>query len=243
MRIAAISDFHIGPSERLDCFHHRPDDFHAFLDRLEASHDRIVLLGDIFQSEYGARLGPSCERLELRAASKRVPSLWQRFQSEPYSYLHGNHDSIAKKEFGALSELTIESDDFSVFFIHGHQFDPLVQRTYLFARLGTWFSGRVRNVGLGGVADWLEYQDVQIKHRKFEGVSGPYALAAKELLKTQKADVVVMGHTHVPQRLELDGGIYANTGTCSHRQLMYVSIDTEERSVECLRGADAEGAS
>ncbi|MBL4632250.1 MAG: metallophosphoesterase family protein [Kofleriaceae bacterium] len=238
MRIAAISDFHIGPTERVDCFRHTSESFHQFLDSLEATHDRIVLLGDVLQSEYGAWIGADNESAQLLAAQRRLPTLWRRFQTEPYTYLHGNHDAIAKQVSGALSELRIECDGFTVYFIHGHQFDPLLQRIYPVARLSTWFSGRVRSVGLGRVADWLEYQDVSIKHRRFEGVSGPYALAAKRLLREQEASLVVMGHTHVPQRLEIDGGIYANTGTCSHRQRMYVSIDTRRRSVKCVRDSE-----
>ena len=238
MRIAAISDFHIGPTERVDCFHHTPESFHQFLDGLEASHDRIVLLGDLFQSEYGAWLGSKTESAQLLAAQRRLPTLWRRFQSEPYTYIHGNHDAIAQQVSGALSELRVECDGFTVYFVHGHQFDPLLQRVSAVARLSTWFSGRVRSVGLGRAADWLEYQDVSIKHRRYQGMSGPYALAATKLLREQAADLVVMGHTHVPQKLALSGGVYANTGTCSHRQRMYVSIDTQRRSVECVRDTE-----
>ena len=54
----------------------------------------------------------------------------------------------------------------------------------------------------------------------------------RALLGKQCADVVVMGHTHIPDRLELPEGIYANTGSCSVGQRMYVSIDTARRSVE-----------
>jgi len=42
MRIAAISDFHIGSSKGSDCFGHEVRAFSEFLDVLEASHDRIV---------------------------------------------------------------------------------------------------------------------------------------------------------------------------------------------------------
>ena len=45
MRIAAISDFHIGATALTDTFGHAEDAFLRWLDRLEARHDRIVLLG------------------------------------------------------------------------------------------------------------------------------------------------------------------------------------------------------
>ena len=236
MKIAAISDFHIGSTEQTDCFRHDINAFHEFLDALEAGHDSIVLLGDIFQSEYGAWLGTQTEKLQLRAAQMRVPGLWERFQGERYSYVHGNHDAVAGRASRAKTSLRVASDGFAVYFIHGHQFDPLQIKAYPLARASTWFTGRVRRVGLAPVADWLEANDVAIKHRKFQGATGPYAQGASDLLQSEKVDAVIMGHTHVPQHCQLAAGVYANTGTCSHGKLMYVSIDTVARTVECLRG-------
>lgn len=235
MRIAAISDFHIGSTEQSDCFRHDLGAFHSYLDELEEGHDRIVLLGDIFQAEYGPWLGRRIEAQQLATAQRRVPCLWQRFQGRAYDYLHGNHDAVASSACGARTNLRIAADGFAAYFIHGHQFDPLQVRAYPLARASTWLTGRMRRVGAAPIADWLEHQDVAIKHRKFQGTSGPYALAASDLLRAQKVDVVVMGHTHIQQRCELAAGVYANTGTCSHGNRMAVSIDTVRRTVECLR--------
>ena len=43
MRIAVISDLHIGAED------FRPDGFGEFLDHLEREHDEIMLLGDVFE--------------------------------------------------------------------------------------------------------------------------------------------------------------------------------------------------
>ena len=43
MRIAVISDLHIGAED------FSPDGFEAFLDHLEHEHDEIILLGDVFE--------------------------------------------------------------------------------------------------------------------------------------------------------------------------------------------------
>ncbi|MCP4448818.1 MAG: hypothetical protein GY811_26315 [Myxococcales bacterium] len=236
MRIAAISDLHIGSTKQTDCFRHGVGEFLSFLDMLEANHDRIVLLGDIFQSEYGAWIGPRTAQRQLALAQARTPALWERFQDERYVYLHGNHDEASRQASGARMDLRVSEDGFAVYFIHGHQYDPLLRNFYPLARASTWLSGRVRRAGLRSVADWLEHQDVSIKHRKFQGAGGPYASGAERLLLEQAADVVVMGHTHVQRRLKVGGGIYANTGTCSHGQRMYVSVDTAARNVACLRG-------
>src|SRR5687768_5317178 len=52
VRIAAISDLHIGVRAGLDGFGHAIDAFDAWLARLEHDHDRIVLLGDVFQTDH-----------------------------------------------------------------------------------------------------------------------------------------------------------------------------------------------
>jgi UDP-2,3-diacylglucosamine pyrophosphatase LpxH len=129
----------------------------------------------------------------------------------------------------------VEEDGFRVFFIHGHQFDPLLRTVYPLARASTWMMGRARRFGLRDVAEWFEHKDIVIKHERFRGPDGPYARAAASLLEEEEADAVIMGHTHVPDRIELANGVFANTGSCSVGQRMHVSIDTQARSVALVR--------
>jgi predicted phosphodiesterase len=232
VKIAALSDFHIGSTDRGDCFRHSPADFHLYMDELEAEHDMIVLLGDIFQAEHGPSIRPAGKREELRRAQQYRSGIWSRMQGPQYRYLHGNHDHIASSENGALEELRLEHDDFSIYFVHGHQYDPLLRRFYPIAQASTWLSGRLRHHGLSPVADWLEHKDIRIKHAAFQGEAGPYVQAARALLVEHRVDAVVMGHTHIPQYLELSEGIFANTGTCSMGQHMHLSIDTAEGRIQ-----------
>ncbi len=235
MRVAALSDFHIGSRAGSDSFAHDEGRFLAFLDSIEDAHDRIVLLGDVFQAEHGRFVGRKVAARELERARRRVPRLWERMSGPRYTYIHGNHDGIAQRTLGARTSWRIEEDGFVAFFIHGHQFDPLLTRVYPLARLSTWLMGRVRRAGLRPVAEWFEHKDIVLKHERFCGPAGPYAVAARRLLREEEADVVVMGHTHVPERLELPEGVVANTGSCSMGQRMYVSIDTAERDVSLVR--------
>lgn len=232
MKIAALSDFHIGSSSRGDCFRHSEADFHRYLDELEADHETIILLGDIFQAEHGRSIGRAGKAEELRRAQRYRSELWERMQGPRYRYLHGNHDHIAGSESGARESLRLEEDGFSIFFVHGHQYDPLLRHFFPVAQASTWFSGRLRNYGLGPVADWLEHKDITIKHAAFQGEAGPYVQAARGLLTEHEVDAVVMGHTHIPQYLELAEGIFANTGTCSMGQRMHLSIDTASGRIE-----------
>ena len=81
MRIAALSDFHIGARAYMDEFHHDEHSFLAYLDRLEASHDRIVLVGDIYQTEHAMRPGHRAAARELTRARRRLPALAERLRS------------------------------------------------------------------------------------------------------------------------------------------------------------------
>ena len=236
MKIAALSDFHIGSSRRGDCFRHAESAFHSYLEMLEESHERIVLLGDIFQAEHGPSLSTKGKTEELHRAQAFMPELWQRMQGPQYVYLHGNHDAVAAAVSGARETLRIDEDGFSIFFVHGHQYDPLLGRVYPLAQASTWFSGRLRNFRCNALADWLEHQDIKLKNSAFQGQRGPYVAAARELLVKHRVDAVLMGHTHVPQCMTLAEGIFANTGTCSMGLKMHVSIDTKLRSINLRHG-------
>lgn len=227
MRIAALSDFHIGARAHMDEFRHEEDAFLERLSRIEAAHDQVVLVGDIWQTEHDWRVGPRAEARQLALARRRVPRLARRL--DRYAYVHGNHDAVARTELGALPELTLSADGCTVLLIHGHQFDPVFGRAYAAARAATWVTGRLRRAGLRPLAHWFEGKDVAIKHAKFGHAEGPYAHGARSLMRTHGADVVVMGHTHVPHRHALPEGVVINTGSCSGGRFMYASIDTATR--------------
>ncbi len=232
MRIAALSDFHIGARAYTDEFHHAEDDFLAYLDGLEAEHDRIVLVGDIYQTEHALLPGLTAAARQLARARARLPALAARLRGPKYLYLHGNHDAVAARELGLPEHLRLTADDFTIVFIHGHQFDPIFQRARAAAQAATWFTGRLRRVGLRPLAQWFEGRDVALKHRRFGHADGPYARAARRLLREHAADLVVMGHTHVPHLHVLPEGRVVNTGSCSRGRRMHVTIDTATRSVD-----------
>ena len=222
VRIAALSDFHIGVADRTDGFRHDPVTFGRFLDQLERQHDAIVLLGDIWQTDHGAVPTRAEAARRLHAARRRLPRLTARLDEPPYVYVHGNHDEVAATELGARTFVKLDG----ALFIHGHQFDPVARGAPWAAAVGTWTTGQLRNVGLRPLATWFEGRDVAIKDRRFRGPDGPYAAGARELACTHDARFVVMGHTHVPAHEELGSVVALNTGTCSGGRRMFVSLDT-----------------
>lgn len=236
MRIAALSDFHIGARAYTDEFHHAEADFLRWLDALAADHDRIVLVGDIYQTEHALLPGSAAAARQLARARARLPALAERVCGPKFLYVHGNHDAVAAHELGAPEQLRLVADDFAIVFIHGHQFDPIFQRARAAAQVATWFTGRLRRAGLRPLAQWFEGRDIAIKHRRFGHADGPYARAARRILREQAADLVVMGHTHVAHQHALPEGRLVNTGSCSRGRRVHVTIDTRARSVEIHGG-------
>lgn len=239
MRIAALSDLHIGARRHVDGFRHDPAVFARLLDRLEAEHDAVVLLGDVYQTDHALVPTRAAARRMLARARARVAELSARFERPPYVHVHGNHDAIAGAALGAPERLRLPGR-FPVLFIHGHQFDPVAVRARWAADLGTWTTGRLRAVGLRPLAWWLEQRDVAIKDRRFRGPGGPYARGAQALVHEHGAAIVVMGHTHCPGITPLSPGVMVNTGTCSGGRTMWVGIDSERGTIEVHAGARVE---
>ena len=238
MRIAALSDFHLGVTSQRDGFRHPLDDFARVLDRLEATHETIVLLGDIYQTDHGLVPSRARARRHLERARERIGVLAERLDSPPYVYVFGNHDEVAGEVLGAKEQVSLRAHGVGVFMIHGHQFDPVARRARLAADLGTWSTGRLRAVGMRPLAQWLEDRDIEVKDRRFRGQRGPYVVAGRDLARTHDASVVVMGHTHVASITETPEGMVVNTGSCSRGRFEYVSIDTAARTVALYRGND-----
>lgn len=235
MRIAALSDFHIGSMAWADPFGHGEEDFLGFLDRLEADHDHIVLLGDIYQTDHGLVPSSESSRRQLDAARERYPRLAERMAGPGYHYIGGNHDDRIWDQVGAVETLRLEANGFGAFFIHGHQFDPLLNGPVkLISNTSTWVAGRLRRFNLIFAVEPLENLDVNLKDAWFSNNRDPYAKAARRLLEEHKVDVVVMAHTHIPEQMELPEGILINTGSCSRGRKTHVSIDTENCEISLV---------
>ncbi len=232
MRIAALSDFHIGATDRACGFRHSQAAFGRYLDRLEASHDVIVLLGDIYQTDHGSLPSAASARRHLHRARARVAKLAERFDSPPYRYVFGNHDAIARTELGAPEQLILGEGTSRVLLTHGHQYDPVAQRAPLAADAGTWITGRLRYAGLRPIAAWLERRDVAVKDQQFGGKAGPYARGGLELARAHDVRYVVMGHTHCPRVDPLGEVVVVNSGMCSDGRECHVSIDTTAGAVD-----------
>src|SRR5688572_4879234 len=135
MKLAVISDLHLGAGDLADCFGHDDADFLRFLKFLEGNFERIILLGDIWETLQSRRLGSALEELQLARVAH--PEIAKRFERPRYQYVHGNHDIVAGL-LGVPDELQVRADGVKLLFTHGHQNDDLVMRRQWLSDLGVW---------------------------------------------------------------------------------------------------------
>jgi UDP-2,3-diacylglucosamine pyrophosphatase LpxH len=228
MEIAVISDLHLGPGGAADGFGHDDSDFIRFLAFLEANFERIVLLGDIWETLTGSLPGdPAAEFLLARNAH---PEIAQRLSGPRYTYIHGNHDLVASAVIAAPDEVALEADGVRVLFTHGHQGDPFIVRRRWLSELGVWLGGWIRRLGLASLYRLLNSVD-----EWRAGASADSTLCAFQREWVGQAarrdlDIVVTGHTHIAARAEHGSRLYLSSGSCSDGNLSFLAMDTRRAS-------------
>ncbi len=234
MQIAVLSDLHLGAKDRLDRFARAPQAesrLLAFLDRLEARVDRVVLCGDIFETLRGPIPGPSPRALTDAMAA--YPDITRRILEDPrYVLIQGNHDTLTGEVLGAPEFYREDQDGKKLLFFHGHQVDPLARGQAPLSRLGIWAGGVLERSGLP-VTQHVDAQRDSVAHSGSQPNQRQRDAAA--LGKTMGADIVVTGHTHRLAHHELDGVVYLNSGTCLTGRTEALCIDTAGPSFELIR--------
>ncbi len=234
LRVAVLSDLHIGSPPVVGAFGHDVGAFARHLDGLLATHDHVVLNGDVFQCDHGLRWDRDAHRGALARAMAAHPWLCERLDRPRVHYLRGNHDDVAHDVLGASERLVLGVPGAQVVITHGDQHDPVIGRAPGISAAATWFSGRVRRAGLGRLASALEDRDVVIKAGRFGGATGPYAAGAAALMVETGAQVAILGHTHIPEHHALPQGIFANPGSASLGQFRWVSVDLAAGDVRLM---------
>jgi predicted phosphodiesterase len=223
MKLAVISDLHLGSGDLADGFGHDDTDFLRFLKFLESNFERVILLGDIWETLQSRKLGSAKEELALARATH--PEIARRFELPKYRYVHGNHDMIAGL-LGVPDELALEADGVRLLFTHGHQNDDLIQRRLWLSELGVWLGGWIRRVGLGAFYRLCAKIDEARAGLSLDGASCEFQRWAVGEAARREFDVVVTGHTHLATRTEHGSHLFLNSGSCSQGKLCFSSIDT-----------------
>ena len=223
MKLAVISDLHLGAGDLADGFGHDDGDFLRFLSFLEKNFERVILLGDIWETLQSRRLGSVREELTLARAAH--PEIARRFERPRYHYIHGNHDLVAGLT-GVPDELTFQADGVRLLFTHGHQNDDLIKRRQWLADLGVWLGGWIRRVGLDAFYRLCAKLDEARGGLSLDGLRCEFQQWAVGEATRREFDVVVTGHTHRAARTEHGSRLFLNSGSCSEGQLSFLSIDT-----------------
>lgn len=233
MQIAVISDLHLGSGDRADSFGHEDATFERFLNRLESDFEKIVLLGDIWETLTSKHL--YSPREGLKRAREAHPRLAQRFQGDRYLYVQGNHDRIAGEVESAPTELIIDDHSQRILLTHGHPHDWLIRRARWLSECAVWLGGWAKRLGLGGLYRVGYGLDVWLSRPRGVGLDS-FQRWALTLASHRSADVVITGHTHVALRNEHNGRVYLNSGSCCAGALSYLALDTRSQRYEVVAG-------
>jgi len=223
MSIAVISDLHLGPGDRSDLFRHEDAEFLKFLRFLESGFERIVLLGDIWET-----LTPAwpCDPVHaLKRAREAHPEIARRFERPQYSYIHGNHDIVAGVSEGAPDELVLTHGSTRILLTHGHHHDMLIRRARWLSELGVWLGGWILRLGLASVYRVFDAVDKLRSGVAPDPSSCTFQRWAVSQAKRRRADIVVTGHTHVPLRTEHPDALFLNSGSCADGRFSFLSLD------------------
>ncbi len=223
MRVAMMSDVHLdGPEDAVQKL------FLRFLERLEA--DELWLLGDVFHRFWTVadRPAPPYEEV-FELLTKRIDG------GLTVRWVPGNHDfalsTTLANRVGLVVSSTVQQQvgKLRVHAEHGDLCDTgwaygltsLVLRGPLFA-LWSQLIGFKRTWNLLGRLAGAAHYEGPITEGAV--VRAQHARASK--LLARGADLVVMGHTHVPVNTVGDAGRFVNLGAFDHARHILIVSDT-----------------
>ncbi len=224
MHIAVISDLHLGPGDASDAFGHQDTCFERFLDQLETDFERVVLLGDIWETLTSPRANDPEEG--LRRAREAHPSMARRLAASKYVYVHGNHDLIAARVDGAASEWTLDVDGLRLLFTHGHHHDWLIRRCRWLSEWLVWLGAWTQRLGCEAIYHTGYCLDRWLTRPGNTPHLDSFQSWALKLARERSADVVITGHTHLACSASHRGRLFLNSGSCSQGHFSYLTLDT-----------------
>jgi predicted phosphodiesterase len=234
MHIAVISDLHLGLGDVSDGFGHDDGAFLRFLRHLEANFERIVLLGDIWETLTGPRWDDAERSLLLARAAH--PEIARRFSGPKYRYVHGNHDLVAGSFDRAPEALLLRGHGPRILFTHGHHHDLLIRKARWLSELGVWLGGWLKRLRLSPLYRVFDAVDKSASAAAQDGAGGSFQRWALALASAHQAEIVVTGHTHVPLKSELGDRLFLNSGSCAEGRYSFAALDTRRADFRICAG-------
>ena len=224
MKVAVISDLHLGNGGPSDNFGHDDAEFLKFLSYLEGNFEKVVLLGDIYETlTCASPFGQAQEYTRCREAHSEIS---KRFEKPQYTYIHGNHDLVAANMTGAAGDMRLNIDGTQLLFTHGHGFDFVERYARWFNVAGVWLGGWLCRLGLEPIMRAFDRLDHWQRGAQADPRKCKFQKWAVDLARRQEADVIVTGHTHQGVVAEHGSHLFLNSGSCAEGQYSFLSIDT-----------------
>lgn len=218
-RVAIISDIHLAHAGAPMGFSGDDSSLAATLERLAATHERVIINGDLYDLDRG-RWPWSFD--EERAASDRAyPATTSVVRSSAFTLISGNHDLRLRW----VDAVEVLGERHRAWVEHGHRFDAPIKQYRGFARLVTWTSGKVAGIPpLLNSMRWMEQTLTRSADSKrgdcpIERGAGAFIEGHPEL------DIVVLGHTHQETMSSWRGTWIVNPGPSLSRPYRWTSID------------------
>ena len=204
-----VSDAHIGGSKP-----EAEQRLFRFLESIRGEAASLYILGDLF--EFWFEYGRAIPKLGFQALAELAEL---RRTGTHIGYLKGNHDfwfkDFWRRELGAeaADELDVTLDSKRIYLAHGDALDrafvPRFFRVLMRSRLDGWLYSLLHpdfGIGLAHAVASVSRAE-SIKPSLVEDMA---AFAARRL--ESGFDIVILGHSHVPELRQVSGGTYINIG-------------------------------
>lgn len=224
MKIAVVSDLHLAPDGVNRCTATPSELLHLF-EAIQASADRVVLAGDLFDLDRPRMLGGW--RAQLAQLYREQPELLERM--EAFEWLVGNHDAALCRR-AVPQERCVLADGLRVLIRHGHQWDMLLKKMPALAPSANFVAGWLQRADLQGAASALGRAPLvfdRMLNRNKKGGRDRLLEGAQALLVEEGWDVVVCGHSHDLRLVAGEHGLFVNTGSVCEGTIDWALIDTD----------------
>lgn len=237
MRLAVVSDLHLGPGRMNRC-RVPPRQMVRMLDLIDATHDRVVVAGDLY--DLSRPVSPMGWQDHLESMRFEWGDLLARLES--YEGVWGNHDR-QRATFGVPEFLEYVHAGVRVRIGHGHQFDPMLKRVWGLERGANFAAGWFERLNLSAVSRAMAAAASVDERLEAAVAGGQLGQEGARRWLAEGFDLVIMGHSHELEACALGSGVYANSGSWTNGHAEWVSVDFETRRVQTFRdGAVVNGA-
>jgi len=234
LKIAVISDLHLGPGLMNRCSPNAHK-ISRWLDLIEATHDRVIVAGDLFDLSRPRKFGGWEEH--LASIHFQWGEVSQRL--EAMEAVYGNHDR-ERALLGIPERIIIPTESKPIIVLHGHQFDPLIKQIPGLEKSANFAAGWFVRLGLSPLAEAMGgavalNELVESQFRRDDPDDRDLSRQGAHRQLQQGFSMVIMGHSHLLRLVRLPEGDFVNSGSwvCGHAE--WASIDTETAQVKLFR--------